>query len=59
MYTQRTIILKYQDKEKCTRCRVAMKKVALTFKDNKVIEVHKCPTCGYKKYKEEKSYYAS
>ena len=36
-----------------------MKKVALTFKENKVIDVHKCPTCGYKKYKEEKSYYAS
>ena len=59
MYTQRTTILKYQDKEKCTRCRVAMKKVTLTFKNNKVQEVHKCPSCGSKKIKDEKSYYAT
>ncbi len=51
--------MKFEDKKKCTRCRVAMKKVTLTFKNNKVQEVHKCPSCGSKKIKDEKSYYAT
>tara|TARA_R100001079_G_C4330685_1_gene102939 strand:+ start:192 stop:347 length:156 start_codon:yes stop_codon:yes gene_type:complete len=51
--------MKFEDKEKCTRCRVAMKRVAMTFKNNKVQEVYKCPSCGSKKIKDEKSYYAT
>jgi NAD-dependent SIR2 family protein deacetylase len=47
--------MKFEEKLKCTKCQVAMKKIGVRFKNLKAREVHKCPTCGKRKTKEEEN----
>jgi endogenous inhibitor of DNA gyrase (YacG/DUF329 family) len=54
LYSNRTR-MKFEEKLKCTKCQVAMKKIGVRFKNLKAREVHKCPTCGKRKTKEEEN----
>tara|TARA_A100001391_G_scaffold201045_1_gene187085 strand:- start:340 stop:543 length:204 start_codon:yes stop_codon:yes gene_type:complete len=50
----RSTIVRFEDKLKCPKCQVAMKKIGVKYEKSKAREVHKCPSCGKTKYKEEK-----
>ena len=46
--------MRFEDKLKCTKCQVAMKKIGVRFKNLKAREVHKCMACGKRRTREAK-----
>ncbi len=47
-------IVRFQDKMKCTKCQVAMRKIGVKFKHLDVVEVHRCQVCGKRKTRKAK-----
>ena len=43
--------MRFEDKLKCSKCQVAMRKIGVKFENLEVVEVHKCMACGKRKTK--------
>ena len=46
--------MRFEDKLKCSKCQVAMRKIGVKFENLVVVEVHKCMACGKRRTRKPK-----